>query len=40
MDVDLDVLEGVGGFVEFMVLVGGLEREVGLQSFDPVLCFC
>jgi hypothetical protein len=25
---DLDALEGVGGFVEFMVRVGGLEREV------------
>ena len=37
---DLDALEGVGGFVEFMVRVGGLEREVGLQSFVPVLCSC
>ena len=37
---DLDVLDGVRRFVEFMVRVGGLEREVGLQGFNPVLCFC
>lgn len=34
---DLDVLEGVGRFVELVGWVGLLEGEVGLESFDPVL---